>query len=86
MRRLRCWGLWVCECTGRGLRVVHSAMHFNIVNKSMIRDLVQCHLLYCHLSIYLGRFPQLGGSRQHKRNYKNNGGFTPFFQQCHSFI
>ena len=34
-----------------------------------------------YLSIYLGRFPQLGGSRQHKRNNKNNGGFTPFFQQ-----
>ena len=33
------------------------------------------------LSIYLGRFPQFGGSRQHKRNNKNNGGFTPFFQQ-----
>ena len=25
------------------------------------------------LSIYLGRFPQLGGSRQHKRNHKNSG-------------
>ena len=25
--------------------------------------------------------PSLGGSRQHKRNNKSNGGFTPFFQQ-----
>ena len=25
--------------------------------------------------------PSLGGSRQHKRNNKNNRGFTPFFQQ-----
>ena len=30
-------------------------------------------------SIYLGRFPQFGGSRQHKRNNKNNGDFTQFF-------
>ena len=30
MRRLRCWGLRVCGCTGRGLGVVHSAIHFNI--------------------------------------------------------
>ena len=43
MRRLRCWGLQVCGCTGQGLGVVHSAIHFNIVNKSMIRDLVQIH-------------------------------------------
>ena len=36
------------------------------------------------LSIYictLAVSPILGGSRQHKRNNKNNGGFTPFFQQ-----
>ena len=32
-----------------------------------------------YLSIYLGRFPQFGGSRQHKRNNKNTGDFTPFF-------
>ena len=36
-----------------------------------------------HLSILytLAVSPSLGGSRQHKRNNKNNGGFTPFFQQ-----
>ena len=35
-------------------------------------------------SIYLYTLavsPSLGGSRQHKRNNKNNRGFTPFFQQ-----
>ena len=35
-------------------------------------------------SIYLYTFavsPSLGGSRQHKRNNKNNGDFTPFFWQ-----
>ena len=52
MRRLRCWGLRLCGCTGRGLEVVHCAIQFNIVNKSMIRDLVQGHLLYCHSFSY----------------------------------
>ena len=37
--------------------------------------------LYVHLSsLYtLTVFPSLGGSRQHKRNNKNNWDFTPFF-------
>ena len=35
-------------CAGRILEVVHCAMQFNIVNRSMIRDLMQCHLLDCH--------------------------------------
>ena len=39
-----------------------------------------------YISIYLYLYtlaisPSLGGSRQHKKNNKNNGGFTPFFQQ-----
>ena len=34
------------------------------------------------LSIYLGRFPQFGGVADNtKETNKNNGGFTPFFQQ-----
>ena len=37
--------------TGRGLEVVHCAIQFNIVNKSMIRDSVQCHLLYCQFQL-----------------------------------
>ena len=40
--------------------------------------------IHCHDSnIYLYTLavsPSLGDSRQHKRNNKNNGGFTPFFQ------
>ena len=42
------------------------------------------NLGYKYYSIYLYTLavsPSLGGSRQHKRNNKNNGGFTPFFQQ-----
>ena len=40
-----------------------------------------------HLTVHVGGIvylytlavsPSLGGSRQHKRNNKNNGGFTPF--------
>ena len=38
-------GVWVY---GAGPWSGHSVIYFNIVNKSMIRDLVQCHLLYCH--------------------------------------
>ena len=44
---------------------------------------VYSFLSFLSLSIYLGRFPQFwGGSRQHERNDKNNGDFTPFFRQC----
>ena len=42
------------------------------------------HITMKNLSIYLYTLavsPSLGGSRQHKGNNKNNGGFTPFFQQ-----
>ena len=32
------------------------------------------------IAIYLGVSPSLEGSQQHKRNNKNNGDITPFFQ------
>ena len=35
-------------CAGRSLGVVHCVIQFNIVNRYMIRDLMQCHLLVCH--------------------------------------
>ena len=40
-------------------------------------------LFYIYLSILytLAVSPSLGGSRQHKRNHKNNGDFTLFFRQ-----
>ena len=38
--------------------------------------------LWSIYSIYLGRFPQFGGVADNtKETNKNNGGFTPFFQQ-----
>ena len=37
-----------------------------------------------HIYLYtLAVSPSFGGSRQHKRNNKNNGGFTPFLQRQH---
>ena len=32
-------------------------------------------IIIIYLSIYLGRFPQFGGSRQHKRNKQKQWGF-----------
>ena len=54
------------------------------VNNALFVHMIEKTLGYYIRSIYLYTLavsPSLGDSRQHKRNNKNNGGFTPFFQQ-----
>ena len=52
---------------------------FNIHSKNLLESLLE---VFLNIYLYtLAVSPSLRGSRQHKRNNKNNRGFTPFFQQ-----
>ena len=55
-----------------------SAISMSLVVHSDNISMLHASLFYLYT---LAVSPSLGGSRQQERNNKNNGGFTPFFQQ-----
>ena len=76
--------LWICHFTGRNHHFKMES-HGNYKAAASVahrRDISICGFRAIAIYLYtMAVSPSLGGSRQHKRNNKNNGGFTPFFQQ-----
>ena len=61
-----------------GIEKVIAEIEREAIDWEVIRDIRKEEALYLYTLVVS---PSLGGSRQHKRNNKNKGGFTPFLQQ-----